>query len=137
MVLRAELKLLKPSMGLIRFLMNLWSCSIRLFRYLFCRIFIGFSRFLLTLTSANLFDPLLSILIFSGTPLLFIDLLKKSLCCLHIAFCSQKEINGVTVGIDCPVKIYPFSRDFYICLIHTPTSIYGLLLFSYLSLDKS
>ncbi len=76
-VLLADSKSLKPNPWLIRHLINRWSCSTILFRYLHCLISI-FDQFLLLYNwMADLLDPLLSMLISSGIPLFSIALFKN------------------------------------------------------------
>jgi len=54
-----------------------WSPSMRLFRYLFCRISISKLFSLFTALIPAVFDPLLSIFIFLGTPLLLMAFFKN------------------------------------------------------------
>ncbi len=77
----AEWKFLNPNVGLVRFFTNLWSCSMMLLRYLFCRISISlpFSTFSFRESRAALLLPLLSTLTLAGLPLLPMALLKKAL----------------------------------------------------------
>jgi len=65
-MMRAQRKFLNPSIGRVRRLIARWSCSMRLFRYLFWRTLIGVSRSALRASSAARLAPLLSIVTVSG-----------------------------------------------------------------------
>jgi len=67
-MMRAQRRLLNPSIGRTMRLIARWSCSTTLFRYFDCRILIGTSRSALIAFSPARFAPLLSIVTVSGTP---------------------------------------------------------------------
>jgi len=67
-MMRAQRKLLNPSVGRAMRLIARWSCSTTLFRYFDCRILIGTSRSALIAFSPARFAPLLSMITVSGTP---------------------------------------------------------------------
>ena len=84
----AEYNALNPFIGLTIRLINRWSCSTILFKYLIWRtnIFSGLPyikdkniSIRLIEFKADLFEPLLSIVTLSGSPLLPIDFIKNCL----------------------------------------------------------
>ena len=67
-MLAADQNDLKPIMGLTTRLIARWSCSMMLFRYLIRRTLMSTSESARTLSIAAVLAPLLSMVIFSGTP---------------------------------------------------------------------
>jgi len=84
-------------MGRVSFLINRWSCSIVLLRYLTCRISISQnhpynnSSSQLMFCNPARFAPLLSMTTFSGQPLVLIVRAKKALAAAKSL--TRKELN--------------------------------------------
>ena len=82
-------------MALTIFLIKRWSCSIRLFRYLFYLIMIGLNRVnpALKLSTAFLFRPLLSIVTLIAQAYLVIAFLKN----LRATCISRRVLNKKSI----------------------------------------
>src|SRR5262245_43526775 len=119
-VRRAVLKPENPSPGLTRRLMNRWSCSMMLLRYLHCRSceVTGNTFFLLLFDGRRI-----------GVALIDIDDRGRLMCgsLQHLAkepfggsripFGAEHEVDRLALGIDRAKEVIPFPFDFYIGLI--------------------
>jgi len=109
--------------GLTNLWINLWSCSMRLFRYLFCRSSTSADSSSLCLSSSILWDS--SIFIDINHTRLWVwnafNALRKKITRAHHAY---EQLQGVSIWIYCPISIYP-CLDLDISFVHSPRIIIG------------
>ncbi len=86
------------SIGLVRRLMARWSCSTMLFRYLAWRTTIRFSRAAFMASRAATFEPLLSIVTFSGAPFRSIAC-SKNLRAAPFSRCARSRKSTVSPAL--------------------------------------
>ena len=73
------------------------------------------------LVIAAVFAPLLSIVIFSGTPCKSMARSKKARAGV-ISLGAQQEVNGVAVAIDRPIQVLPMAADLDVGFVYSPAS---------------
>jgi hypothetical protein len=117
---------LKFSIARVIRLIAQWSCSTMLFRYLICLTSIGAPLCSMTSSMAALLDPLLSIVTFSGTPLVFMPLVKNRIAAALSLWAVSKK-STVLPCLSTGRYRYFHSPLTLIRLIHAPATTYGVL----------
>ena len=123
-VAAADAKVLNPSIGRIRFLMNQWSCSTMFFKYLRRTISTGIGQpnplsilLIYIIGSAFIDDNL------SGKAVGLHHSSKELRSCWLVSALRKHDIKRFALLIDCTVEIYPRAFHLDVGLVHSPRAV--------------